>query len=77
MFLVQAMLPSKCQLSDPDDSGTCHRAPDVWAKRGFEQSGDGGPDIRAELTPTGVVPGMSERPPVVEKLHFLPWSKLV
>ena len=57
-------------------SGTSHRTPDVGAKSAWAvPCGDGRPDIRAELTPTGVVPGMSERPPVVEKLHFLLWCR--
>ena len=45
-------------------------APDVDAK-----SGDWGRATRyqsPQLTRTGVVPGMSERPPSVEKVQFLP-----
>ena len=81
MLLVH-INPCHPQQSDPDDSHSAWTLahaiePQMWGQKGVEQSGDGGPDIRAELTPTGVVPGMSERPPAVEKLHFLPSTKLV
>ena len=61
------------QWQDPrcsHSSGTCHTPPDVDAK-----SGDWGRATRyqsPQLTRTGVVPGMSERPPSVEKVQFLP-----